>query len=54
VYQKYANVTSKSYFYQHNVRLTSEPLFGAEFAQASAASRKLRDNRLVWFKRLLG
>jgi len=38
---------------QPNVRLTSEPQLGAEVAQASVASRKLRDNRRVWFKRLL-
>lgn len=37
-----------------NVRLTSEPQLGAEFAHTSEASRKLRDNRRVWLKRLLG
>ncbi len=37
-----------------NIRLTSEPLLGAEFATTSVASRKLRDNRRVWFKRLFG
>ena len=37
-----------------NVRLTSEAILGAEFAQTSVASRKLRDNRRGWFKRLLG
>jgi len=36
-----------------NVRLTSEPEIGAEFAKTSVASRKLRDNRRVWLKRLL-
>ena len=35
------------------MRLTSEPEIGAEFAKTSVASRKLRDNRRVWFKRLL-
>lgn len=37
----------------YNVRLTSEPVIGAEFAEASEASCKLRDNRRVWLKRLL-
>ena len=36
-----------------NVRLTSEPQIGAEFAHTSEASRKLRDNRRDWLKRLL-
>ena len=37
-----------------NVRLTSEPLLGAEFAQTSEAGRKLRDTRRVCLKWLLG
>jgi len=39
-----------------NVRVTSEPLLSAEseFAQTSEAGRKLRDNRRVCLKRLLG
>jgi len=37
-----------------NVRVTSEPPLGAEFAQTSEAGRKLRDTRRVCLKWLLG